>query len=91
MERKIGEVFKYRGVMLKVVEGKGCNGCYFTQICKRTEITLHLDTRIKESYFSVNRERYRHCNLDDNALEIAGQCARFYREDYVNVSFKKVE
>ena len=33
MERKIGEVFEYNGVSLKVVKQKlnkaSCNGCYF--------------------------------------------------------------
>lgn len=29
MERKAGEEFYYRGVRLKVVEHKGCQGCYF--------------------------------------------------------------
>ena len=31
MERQIGDVFKYRGVMLKVVkaEERYCTGCYF--------------------------------------------------------------
>ena len=29
MERKIGEEFEYNGVRLKVVEGEGCENCYF--------------------------------------------------------------
>ena len=29
MERAIGEIFKFEGIKLKVVEGKGCDGCYF--------------------------------------------------------------
>lgn len=29
MERKIGEVFECNGVRLKVVEGEGCENCYF--------------------------------------------------------------
>ena len=29
MERAIGEVFEFEGKNLKVVEYKGCGGCYF--------------------------------------------------------------
>ncbi len=29
MERKIGERFDFKGVMLEVVEQDGCEGCYF--------------------------------------------------------------
>lgn len=29
MERKIGEVFKFKNVTLKVVESKSCKKCYF--------------------------------------------------------------
>ena len=47
MERKIGEVFEYNGVRLKVVEGEGCENCYFHKItplryaCKLSE-HLHI-------------------------------------------------
>ena len=32
MERKIGETFDYNGKMLEVVEGIGCEGCYFQYV-----------------------------------------------------------
>lgn len=42
MERKIGEVFEYNGVRLKVVEGDFCENCYFrdkreNEPCVRSE------------------------------------------------------
>lgn len=37
MERKIGEVFEYYGVRLKVVEGFYCNHCYFRGKCENEE------------------------------------------------------
>ena len=36
MERKIGEVFEYKGTMLCVKEHYGCLGCYFKGSCKDT-------------------------------------------------------
>lgn len=29
MERKIGEIFDYHGLMLKVMKTESCEGCYF--------------------------------------------------------------
>ena len=45
MERKIGEVFEYNGVRLKVVEGDFCENCYFrdkreNEPCVRSEHIL---------------------------------------------------
>ena len=46
MERKIGEVFECNGVRLKVVEGEGCENCYFHNLvsCKFGE---YMDIRGK--------------------------------------------
>ena len=46
MERKIGEVFECNGVRLKVVEGEGCENCYFYNLvsCKFGE---YMDIRGK--------------------------------------------
>ena len=46
MERKIGEVFECNGVRLKIVEGEGCENCYFHNLvsCKFGE---YMDIRGK--------------------------------------------
>lgn len=33
MERKLGEVFEYKGHKLKVQEGEFCDECYFYEKC----------------------------------------------------------
>ena len=91
MERQIGDVFKYRGVKLEVVECESCRECYFSQNCKKMEIILSLGISRRDCHFTISRERYKHCIKDYNANEIVGHCAPFMRDDSTAVNFKKVK
>lgn len=42
MERKIGEVFEFGNIKLKVVLGEMCNGCHFEGKCKRSIVNVRI-------------------------------------------------
>lgn len=91
MERQIGEMFEYNGIMLEVVEGESCRNCYFSQKCKTIEIVLSLGTSRRDCNFAIYRGRYKRCKKDEHAIEIAGQCAPFWRSDRTAINYKKVK
>ena len=48
-ERKVGEIFSYKGKMIKVVESDFCIGCYFIDFCMKFKGKLPAGLCIKES------------------------------------------
>lgn len=91
MERKIGEKFYYKGAKLEVVESESCRNCYFSQNRNKINIDITLSVRPKECYFSIYRERYKHCKADDHVIKVTGRCAPFWRDDRTTINFKKVK
>ena len=91
MERQIGEMFDYKGTMLEVVKGESCRNCYFSQKCKTIEIVLSLGTSRRECHFAIYRGSYKRCKKDEHAIEIAGHCEPFWRNDRTAINYKKVK
>ena len=56
MERKIGEIFDYKGIKLKVVKDEGiCFGCFFQDICETGK--LHCRSLTGICWGPVRRDR----------------------------------
>lgn len=91
MERKIGEVFYYKGTKLEVVKGVSCRNCYFSQKCKTIEIVFSLGTSRRDCNFAIYRGSYKRCKKDEQAIEIVGQCEPFCRNDNTAINYKKVK
>lgn len=91
MERQIGEMFEYNGIMLEVVEGESCRNCYFSQKCKTIEIVLSLGTIRRDCHFAIYRGSYKRCIKDEHAIEIVGHCEPFCRNDRTAINYKKVK
>ena len=91
MERKIGEMFNYKGIMLEVLKCESCRNCYFSQTCKTMEIVLSLGTIRRDCNFSIYRGNYKRCKKDEQDIGIVGHCEPFWRNDSTAINYKKVK